>query len=65
MAERADPGSTPSLAELSPAYFGMVMATGIVSIAADLVGLPALARWLLALNAAAYATGRLAQKAAG
>ena len=38
------------IAELSPAYFAMVMATGIVSIASDLTGLEYLARPLLWLN---------------
>jgi len=44
-----------ALADLSPAYFGMVMATGIVSIAAWLLGVPAVARALFALNMAVYA----------
>ncbi|MBE2243209.1 MAG: tellurite resistance/C4-dicarboxylate transporter family protein [Burkholderiaceae bacterium] len=43
------------LADLSPAYFGMVMATGIVSLAAHLGGLPVIARVLFALNVAVYA----------
>lgn len=43
------------LAGLSPAYFGMVMATGIVSLAAHLLGTPRIALALLALNVAAYA----------
>jgi tellurite resistance protein TehA-like permease len=43
------------LADLSPGYFGLVMATGIVSIAADISGFPALARAMLGLNIAAYA----------
>ncbi len=42
------------LAGLSPAYFGMVMATGIVSIGSDLLGLPGIARGLFALNVAVY-----------
>ncbi len=42
------------LAGLSPAYFGMVMATGIVSIAAHLLGVGWLARGLFALNGAFY-----------
>ena len=42
------------LAELSPAYFAMVMATGIVSIAAHLQGLEKLAVALLWLNIAAW-----------
>jgi tellurite resistance protein TehA-like permease len=47
-------GTLESLAGLSPAYFGMVMATGIVSIAADLMGLPGVARVLFAINIVAY-----------
>lgn len=43
------------LAGLSPAYFGMVMATGIVSLAADLLGMPFLAKVLFQLNIAVYA----------
>ena len=42
-------------AGLPPASFGIVMATGIVSIAMQQLGLPALARALLALNAMLYA----------
>lgn len=42
------------LAEMSPAYFGMVMATGIISVAAHLLALPSLARFLLALNILIY-----------
>lgn len=53
--QRAAPSfSLAGLAELSPAYFGMVMATGIVSIAALQLGHPALSRALFALNLAAY-----------
>ncbi|MFO1267170.1 MAG: tellurite resistance/C4-dicarboxylate transporter family protein [Rubrivivax sp.] len=44
-----------ALAGLSPAYFGMVMATGIVSIAAQLLDHPTLAQALFALNLVAYA----------
>ena len=44
-----------ALAELSPAYFGMVMATGIVSIGAWRLGLPQLAWGLFAINAGVYA----------
>lgn len=43
------------LANLSPSYFALVMATGIVSIACWLVGIEWLARALLCLNAPAYA----------
>src|SRR5271157_4066327 len=39
-----------TIVELSPAYFAMVMATGIVSIASDLTGFEFLARPLLWLN---------------
>lgn len=49
------PQSHAGLAGLSPAYFGMVMATGIVSIAAQLLGHPVLSRGLFALNLVAYA----------
>jgi tellurite resistance protein TehA-like permease len=34
--------STTGLADLSPAYFGMVMATGIVSIAAHFLAWPSM-----------------------
>lgn len=43
------------LAGLTPAYFGLVMATGIVSIAAHLQGWPQLARTLFYLNNVMYA----------
>ena len=43
------------LAELSPAYFGMVMATGIVSLAANLLDAPTVAQTLFKLNIAFYA----------
>jgi tellurite resistance protein TehA-like permease len=39
---------------LSPAYFAMVMATGIVSLSAHMLGMPRLAAALFALNIAAY-----------
>jgi tellurite resistance protein TehA-like permease len=53
---RGVPGATRAgLAELSPAYFAMVMATGIVSIAAHFQGLQTLAVALLWLNVAAWA----------
>jgi len=42
------------LAELSPAYFGMVMATGIVSLAAHMLAMPGLARALFGLNLGFY-----------
>jgi len=40
---------------LSPAYFGMVMATGIVSVAARLLAVPAVPSALFALNVVLYA----------
>jgi tellurite resistance protein TehA-like permease len=43
------------LAGMSPAYFGMVMATGIVSLAAQMLGWPTLARALFGLNIVAFA----------
>jgi tellurite resistance protein TehA-like permease len=43
------------LAGMSPAYFGLVMATGIVSLAAHLQGWPRIAMALFALNIGAYA----------
>lgn len=42
------------LASLSPAYFAMVMATGILSLACRLEKIPALPEILLAINLAAY-----------
>lgn len=42
------------LAAMSPANFGMVMATGIVSIAAHLLGHPSVARGLFMLNIVLY-----------
>ncbi len=49
------PPSFADLARLSPAYFGMVMATGIVSLAAHLLGFADLAHGLFWLNVVAYA----------
>ena len=43
-----------SIQQLSPAYFGMVMATGIVSVAAHQLGMPLFAAALLPLNIATY-----------
>ncbi|MFA5665289.1 MAG: tellurite resistance/C4-dicarboxylate transporter family protein [Castellaniella sp.] len=43
------------VADLSPAYFALVMATGIVSMGGHLMGYPALARGLLVLNGVQYA----------
>lgn len=42
------------VSNLSPAYFAMVMATGIVSLSAYMLGMSALANALFALNVAAY-----------
>ncbi|HJZ74305.1 MAG TPA: tellurite resistance/C4-dicarboxylate transporter family protein [Vicinamibacterales bacterium] len=42
------------IAALHPAYFALVMATGIVSIASSLVGLRPIAVWLLWANSAFY-----------
>ncbi len=41
--------------DLSPAYFALVMATGIISLACGMLGLPILARALFALNVGGYA----------
>ncbi len=63
-ADRREPPHAPvsrrerwwaDLQELSPACFGMVMATGIVSLAADLQAMPRLARTLFGLNVVLYA----------
>jgi len=47
-------GILADLAGMSPAYFGMVMATGIVSLAAHLMALPRVAQALFQLNIVAY-----------
>ena len=52
--DAAGAGALAGLAGLSPAYFGMVMATGIVSLAAHLMKMPAVSRALFMLNIAAY-----------
>ena len=44
------PNQQLELAGLSPAYFGMVMATGIVSLAAYLLAMPGIAQALFQLN---------------
>ncbi len=49
------PSGAAGLAGLSPAYFGLVMATGIVSVAADMHGWPGAARLLFGLNIGFYA----------
>ncbi|WP_276807977.1 tellurite resistance/C4-dicarboxylate transporter family protein [Castellaniella defragrans] len=53
-ADTAPPWWQEPLRGLSPAYFGLVMATGIVSLASDMMGHPRLARALFALNAVQY-----------
>jgi tellurite resistance protein TehA-like permease len=45
-----------NIEELPPAYFALVMATGVVSIAAKLLAHSAIAQGLLWINLAAYAT---------
>lgn len=42
------------LADMSPGYFGLVMATGIVSLAAFMMGFPGIARALFYLNGLQY-----------
>lgn len=48
------PASASALEGLSPAYFGMVMATGIISIASHMLGVEWLSRSLFALNTLLY-----------
>lgn len=50
------PNAPTQLADLSPAYFGMVMATGIVSLAAYLLNMQFIAKTLLLLNIVFYVT---------
>src|SRR5262249_41269417 len=52
--QNAGPGSDRAAAELPTSSFAFVMATGIVSIAAAMLGYPWIARALLALNAVAF-----------
>jgi len=56
-AERRRPstGWLAGLADLSPTYFGLVMATGIVSLAASMMGYPRLGYGLFYLNIVQYA----------
>ena len=44
-----------SIKTLHPAYFAMVMSTGIISIAANLLGFKSIAYGLFYLNIVAYA----------
>ncbi len=53
--KRLDTSAPSGLADLSPAYFAMVMATGIVSLAADFHGWRTIALTLFWLNLAAWA----------
>lgn len=54
MTEAAAAPSTGWLAELHPAYFALVMATGIVSIACNLAGIPTVPEALFALDLLFY-----------
>lgn len=56
MHEPTDGGPASGLETLPPSYFALVMATGIVSIACQLLGLEPIARALLALNVLAFVT---------
>ncbi len=47
--------SSGLVAELNPGYFGLVMATGIVSLAADMLGMAVVGRVLFWFNLPAYA----------
>lgn len=51
----ATPPAPPALATFFPGYFALVMATGIVSLAAHFRGLETIASGLFAFNIAAYA----------
>jgi tellurite resistance protein TehA-like permease len=48
-------GFGEGLSAMHPAYFALVMATGVISIACHLLGLPILARSLFTLNIGCYA----------
>ena len=49
-------GVAGTIARLFPGYFALVMATGIVSIAAHVMGMPRIAQALVVVNVVAYAT---------
>jgi len=51
---RGQRSAADALADLSPAYFGLVMATGIVSLASFLMGHPHIASGLFYLNVAQF-----------
>ncbi len=53
MPQQTTAGDSP-LARMSPAYFGLVMATGIVSLAAEMLGYGLPARALFGLNVGQY-----------
>jgi tellurite resistance protein TehA-like permease len=53
--EPAQESVASRIAELHPAYFAMVMATGIISVALELRGMPAIALPLVWLNVLTYA----------
>ena len=53
--QSTEPAWRTALADMSPANFGMVMATGIVSMGCNMLGLHALALVLFALNLLLYA----------
>lgn len=55
MHDRARPATASGLETLHPSYFALVMATGIVSVACQLLGLEPLARGLLVLNVVFFA----------
>ena len=55
LAPGAAGGRPRALADLSPAYFGLVMATGIISLAAHMMGRPWIATALFYLNIGQYA----------
>ncbi len=55
LAPQPSGGWREGLANLSPGYFGLVMATGIISLAAHMMGRPWLAHALFYLNIAQYA----------
>jgi hypothetical protein len=56
MAQTGDSKVAGWLADMHPAYFALVMATGIVSIAAKLLGIPIVPPVLFALNLVFYPT---------
>jgi tellurite resistance protein TehA-like permease len=55
MTEAVAPAKTSFVADLPPAYFALVMATGILAIACQLIGIPIIPVVLFWINIAAYA----------